>query len=106
MGLSNEPAKIGEDISLISHPMKRFYQYSKGCVTRYYNHLDSKTLRMGTDVNFAQGSSGAPLFNKDGQVIGMVASTIPLIAGQYNIQQMVIYETIPVSSIRRMIDLD
>lgn len=102
--LSNKPSKVGENISLISHPKNNLYQYSGGYVTRYYYHQINEAPRMATSVQFAQGSSGAPLFNKLGEVVGVVSSSIPLYVSGTNKQQMVIYETIPVSSIKSLIE--
>ena len=82
-GVQLQPAKVaqrswpGEDAIVISHPVGRFYTLTKGTVSR------NATLRMkeGTSnrlfitADYAKGSSGSPVFNSFGEVIGLVSST-------------------------------
>jgi len=74
-------ADIGSWVGLISHPGDLFYVYTQGSVTRYStnkNEDDKVEKWMGVTAEFASGSSGSPLLNKYGAVVGMAALTLSL----------------------------
>lgn len=71
-------AQPGASIAVISHPAEHFYTYSTGMVSRYAKLKDedgSVADGMYVTADFARGSSGAPVLNNRGDVVGMVAST-------------------------------
>jgi serine protease Do len=70
-------APVGSDVTVISHPDTRFYSLSRGMVTRYsiVNGDHGKTTILETSADFAGGSSGGPVFNDRGAVVGVVTST-------------------------------
>jgi S1-C subfamily serine protease len=73
--IADEP--VGNPVSVISHPGQRFYGMTAGIVSRYFAlamHGTSVT-RMAITADFAHGSSGAPVFNEFGNVVGMVTCT-------------------------------
>ena len=93
VALGPRPA-CGEAVTVISHPAGRFYSLTKGIVSRYHRQQDesaSATTRkppvgkkvetaadpiwMSVTADFAVGSSGGPVFNAEGQVVGMVSRT-------------------------------
>jgi serine protease Do len=68
----------GEKVRVISHPDRRFYTLSEGIISRRW--LDQRPGRgprsmLAITADFAKGSSGAPLFNEYGAVIGSVNNT-------------------------------
>jgi len=70
-------APIGSPVTVISHPSRRFYSLTTGVVSRY-STMRTKRGRakmMAITADFAKGSSGAPVFDDHGNIIGMVAST-------------------------------
>lgn len=73
----SEENETGRDVSVVSHPDGSFYSYSKGYVTRHF--FDSvegeKKHRMSISAEFAKGSSGSPILNSKGEVIGIVSLT-------------------------------
>jgi S1-C subfamily serine protease len=74
-------AEVGSWIGVISHPGDLFYVYTQGTVTRYStNTNDDKKVEkwMGVTAEYASGSSGAPVLNKYGAVVGMSALTLSL----------------------------
>jgi S1-C subfamily serine protease len=102
-----EPAKIGSNVHVISHPDGMFYYYSKGMVS-LYDRLKGKPRMewMAISADYARGSSGAAVLNDSGEVVGMVASTITI---NYNREketnpQMVVGLCAPVEAIRRLIE--
>ncbi|MEC3908838.1 serine protease [Tamlana sp. 2201CG12-4] len=99
--LKTSNAKIGDDINVISHPFGEFYTYSSGEITRFYMNKKDKSLRASISADFARGSSGAPVINTKGEVIGVVSSTHALNAQTDN--QMVVKSIIPVSELYNMI---
>lgn len=91
----------GQDVSIISHPHSMFYSLTSGVVTRSYLRNESK--KTSITAEFSQGSSGAPVFDDKGNVIGIVSATQSLYNTDKNIQ-MVSREIIPVSRLKTLIN--
>jgi S1-C subfamily serine protease len=70
-------APEGAAVTLISHPNSCFYSLTRGYVTRYWvtTNYGHESPRMGVTAEFADGSSGGPLFDARGNVVGIVAGT-------------------------------
>lgn len=98
-------AEVGEPVAVLSHPSGRFFVFTQGAVARYC--LDGGAPRMHITADYAVGSSGGPVLNAAGAVVGMVASTQDVYAkqehGQHDNLQMVVKLCIPASSIRKLI---
>jgi S1-C subfamily serine protease len=67
------PSGCGEPVSVISHPRGRFYCLTEGVVSRY--HRQKGAVWMSVTADYAVGSSGGPVFNAAGEVVGMVSRT-------------------------------
>jgi len=78
-------AKVGEKASIISHPRRRLWVYTSGVVSRFH-HMPNKSSEnpvfMSVTADYAIGSSGAPVLNQNGEVIGMVVSTMTATTGR------------------------
>ena len=102
-----EPAKIGSNVHVISHPDGMFYYYSKGIVS-LYDSMKGKpnTQWMAISADYARGSSGAPVLNDSGEVVGMVASTVTIHYEKRKMTnpQMVVRLSAPVDAIRALIE--
>ena len=105
-----KPANVGADVWVISHPDRKMYMMTKGMVSRYNIILDKNRKpgrRMSITADYAKGSSGAPVFNRKGQVVGVVSSTnsiyYNIVNGKKENLQMVVKNRIPVASIHRLI---
>jgi serine protease Do len=83
-------AACGSPVTVISHPKGRFYSLTTGIVSRYHRmwydeHPDRTKFEAGQTpatwmtitADFAIGSSGGPVFNAAGEVVGMVSRTAP-----------------------------
>ena len=108
-----EPAGIGTGVQVISHPNRRFFMHTFGEVSRYHLRPGRKNRRestwMSITADYAKGSSGGPVLNADGQVVGMVASTQSIYYESNDGKpkgplQMVVKNCVPVSSIATMIE--
>lgn len=97
-----ENNKVGEEVHLISHPDKMFYTYAKGVTTRSYYHTHFESIRQSISAEFAKGSSGAPVFNDKGHVVGIVSATRTITYTQDKGVQMVARDIIPVSELVEM----
>jgi len=73
-------APVGAPIWVISHPDDHFYTLSQGIVSRYFLRAAGRgrpdLTFMAITADFAKGSSGGPVFNEQGAVVGLVSSTI------------------------------
>ncbi len=69
--------QVGADVSIIHHPTSNHYLFTTGVVSRYVQRLSKgvKVNRMMVSADFAKGSSGAPVFDAAGSVVGIVVST-------------------------------
>ena len=103
-------ANVGSDVWVISHPNRKLYMMTKGMVSRYNMIMDKNQKpgrRMSITADYAKGSSGAPVFNRKGQVVGVVSSTSSIYYsvenGKKENLQMVVKNCIPVESIHELI---
>ena len=104
-----QAAPVGAKVDLISHPNHKFYTLSEGRVARYF--VTQRNRRpvpaMAITADFGKGSSGAPVLNEDGQVVGVAASTESLYYtekdGEQKNLQMVFKNCVPVSQLRELI---
>lgn len=98
--------EIGDEVFVISHPVGALYTFTHGLVS-------NKFLRRGRDrewpeftitADFAKGSSGGPILNRDGAVAGMVRATNSIYydrRGEVDTNlQMVWKQCVPAVSIR------
>lgn len=97
-----ELPEIGSAVHVIGHPKNAYYTYSTGVVSRRYIYAEEMSDRISITADFAVGSSGGPILNDNGQLIGMVAATVSI--PDARAVQMVVKEIIPVSSIKNLIE--
>lgn len=104
-----QPVPVGSPAHVLSHPASHFYSLTSGVVSRYTKvQAEGKavdTLQITAD--YARGSSGAPVLDAHGQVIGVVRSTESI---YYSVEgdrqknlQMVFKMCVPAAGIRRLI---
>ena len=75
-------AKPGQRLHALSHPDGALFSFTEGILSRYFVHRadgQAKTM-FTTTVDFAVGSSGGPLVDDRGNVVGMVSSTLAVYA--------------------------
>jgi len=102
-------APIGTPVTVISHPTHRYYTLTAGIVSRYQKTKRSgKTATMMTiTADFGRGSSGAPVLDSRGAIVGLVSSTsslyYPAAKGKKEQLQMVFKQCVPGASILRLI---
>lgn len=107
------PFPIGEDLEAgatvhtLTHPEDYMFFYSKGVVSRTIatDSKDPFSNRTEISADYAKGSSGGPIIDDNGNLIAMVSATKSIYymeRPQTNLQ-MVVKQTIPISSILRVI---
>ncbi len=105
-------APIGSDVTVISHPAHHFYTLTRGIVSRYTQKRphNQPVTRMEITADFARGSSGGPVFNDRGDIVGMVRATESIYyANKHGVDenlQMVIKSCIPAKAIMALIGTD
>ena len=105
-GLPPAPLSVGdaegEAVTLIAHPGGAYYSVTSGHIVRYSamtRHGEVRVM-MNVTAEFADGSSGGPLFNSRGEVTGLVSATTNL--GR----QMVSRIVAPVAALHNLIAPD
>lgn len=72
--------KVGSPVAVLSHPDRSFYSLTEGIISRYTvsrirRHASARRHSMVITADYAKGSSGAPVFDDCGNVVGIVSST-------------------------------
>lgn len=104
-------APIGARVRVISHPDSKYYSLSEGIVSRYFNtkKKSGEATMMAITADFARGSSGGPVFDEYGAVVGMVSSTVStyysIKDGHKDNLQMVFKHCVPVRYLRDLIEV-
>lgn len=77
LSLAAEPAPIGVNVAVMSHPEEHFYLLTTGVVGRHTVWREAKgdAHFMTISADFAKGSSGCPVFDERGVVVGIVNNT-------------------------------
>ena len=77
LSLAAEPAPIGSSIGVISHPEEHFFLLTTGVVGRHtiWREEKGESHFMSINADFAKGSSGCPVFDERGIVVGIVNNT-------------------------------
>ena len=111
LALAPEEA-VGKKVCVISHPDGQFYTFTQGQISRYTMQRDDAAQPpvkyMSITADYARGSSGGPVLNDHGAVVGMVCSTKTTYYGEKGREpdddvQMVVKFCIPGESIRALL---
>ena len=103
--LEQGDARPGEPVHVLSHPQGIFYLFTQGVVSRLNTADPKQSLQITAE--FATGSSGAPVVNRHGNVIGVVLSTRTLYATRDEDRhpQLVLRNCCRVGEIHRMLEI-
>lgn len=71
---SDEP--VGNPVTVVSHPNGQFYTLTQGYISRY--KMKKNIPIMNITADYAKGSSGGPVFNNRGNLVGLVSSTFSI----------------------------
>lgn len=120
--LGTQP-EVGAPVSIISHPDGRFFFRSSGEVARYFMApsppIGKIITWMSVTADFARGSSGGPVIDANGAVVGMVSRTQSIYYNaphnngkettsdmQQGPLQMVVKNCVPTSALRAITQAD
>lgn len=110
LSLAPEPAPVGAPIAVISHPEEHFFLLTTGVVGRHtvWREEKGESHFMSINADFAKGSSGCPVFDERGVVVGIVNNTESIYfnddAKRRQIDlQMVVKNATPSWVLRRMV---
>lgn len=107
--LASAPAPVGSPIVVMSHPDDRFYMLTTGIVARHTIWRDNAGDQafMTITADFAKGSSGCPVLDERGAVVGIVNNTESIYYSdepkKQTDLQMVVKNTTPSWIVRRMV---
>ena len=103
-------APAGSAVWVLSHPLGRFYSLSTGIVSGYIIwptlQGDGWTTWMNITADYAGGSSGAPVVNGSGAVVGIASKTETLYpnADPQRNPQMVMKFCVPSAALLELIE--
>lgn len=111
--IAAQDANIGDNCYVLGNPLGQAYAFTNGIISNKYNQgfwlpgnlgMTNRNI-MSITANFAVGSSGSPILDQSGNIIGIVSSTniIPQSYEGQQVTQMVVRNAIPVSSIWKLI---
>jgi S1-C subfamily serine protease len=101
--------RVGQDVRVVHHADGRHYTLTQGIVSRrYIDEKEGGTRWITITADYARGSSGGPLLDDAGRVIGMVASTSSVYydrdeGGHNQNLQMVWKQCVPVENIQKLL---
>lgn len=87
--------QVGTRVSVISNPRGHLFSLSEGIVTRLFTQSSKRLMHISAEI--AVGSSGAPVIDSSGNVVGMVATGRPLN------DQMIVRGCIPSQSLLELV---
>jgi serine protease Do len=79
--LAESHAEVGSWVSVLCHPGYNSFVFTQGTVTRYSTTRNEEGKRewwMGVTADYGHGSSGSPVLNKYGAVVGMAATSLTI----------------------------
>lgn len=96
----------GDELFVLSHPDGHFFTLTKGYLARKYLTAKERIPRLQITADFAKGSSGSGIFNRNGELVGLATSTNSIYytetEGKKDNLQMVIKSGVPLESIRKL----
>ncbi len=109
-----EASAVGEKVYVVSHPQGRMWSLTSGLISRFhrqsYEDNGRATDWMTVTADFAGGSSGGPVLNSRGEVVGMVSSTTTAYSEATGCKenpdpevQMVFKDCVPLKALRQVI---
>jgi serine protease Do len=76
--VAERPARVGSWVGVLGHPGDRYFTFTQGHVSRYTKQESDDGTRerwMSLTAEYAYGSSGSPVLDRRGAVVGMAALT-------------------------------
>lgn len=127
--------ECGDDVTVISHPAGRFFCLTEGVVSRFHRQQQSRpqpadespsagdtqptspaagraAVWMSVTADYAIGSSGGPVLNSSGEVVGMVSRTFSSRSSERKRgastpgDQMVFKDCVSLDTLRRLVAAD
>ncbi len=98
----------GSEIAVLGHPDKNFYFFSTGVVSRYFIQSGNRIPNLSVTAPFAKGSSGGPVLDQRGNVVGIVRATDSIYYTEHGEEQkdfqMVVRMVVPVDLLRKLLE--
>ena len=105
------PLAVGEEVFVIAHPEQNYYFLTSGLVAKNRKLVNpanpkQRQFRMTITADYAVGSSGGPVLNNRGQVVGIVSSTSNIYGSRVEKKplQMVLKNGIAVLAIHELLN--
>lgn len=105
-----QSAQVGDQVYVLGHPKGMHYFFSQGYVNNKYMEQtgdpNNRAYRemMAISADYATGSSGGPVMDIYGNIVGTVSNTNMLLHSDMNPSvQMVVKNTVPVESLHKIV---
>ena len=92
--LADAPPKVGDAVFALGSPLGLEFTFTKGIVSQFRRDFGPYGSVVQTDVSLSPGSSGGPLVNRRGQVVGMSTLASRAVAEAHNLNFAVSAEEI------------
>jgi serine protease Do len=110
-----DSVSVGDEVFVLSHPQGRLWTLTNGRVSRFHRQRDDKNSKtswwMAVTADFAGGSSGGPVLNARGEVVGMASSTLTAYSDSSTCKdrpdpdvQMIFKDCVPLKALREMVE--
>ena len=107
--LADKPPLPLSELFIVGHPLNRFFHTTTGIVSRYLTKIGKQGNRekwMEITTQFSKGSSGCGVFNKDGELAGLVSrkQNLSLKSDKTSEpERLTLFHSVPVEAIKEMI---
>lgn len=70
--ITGNPVSPGEEVIIIGNPLRLFWMAGRGVIRDYGMKNERPTPLLIVEADVHPGSSGSPVFNEDGEVVGII----------------------------------
>ncbi len=108
LSLAPQVPPTGSEVAVLGNPDKHYFFFSTGVVSRYFTRGRGHVPNLAITAPFARGSSGGPVVDRKGDVVGIVRATDSIYYTEHGEEQrdfqMVVRMVVPVDLLRKLLE--